>query len=351
MLNSQDRGGQPDYLGKLPCKPRFYRVTILIPHLETIECLPVCIELLQKQTIRPYIVVVDTGSTPPTCAKLEEMRTENVEIHYIKSHGWSHGSEPVTAALDLGLSLCQTPYLFCTHVDVFPMRQDLLEFMLTQCSSTVPVVGYEISPRGSNEWEGCFGHVCTIFHVDTLHSIGATWAMRRVFVETPGLQGTCGWPDTETALNRVIKRAGLKTKIIGKDNNDSRFINRDFDHVRSYTVRKIHGGNFEQSATLLQDALQRAQARVLEWNKPQLNPGTIDVTSIIKSKVENGYLTIIADNRLAGDPAVGVVKVLRIVYSVGSENFVTYAAENQILKIASRAVIQRATYGLDDRRC
>ena len=59
-------------------KPWDYRITAAIPHLDTIEPLRTVIDLLRRQTIRPYILVIDTGSDDTTCHQLEHLRAEDV---------------------------------------------------------------------------------------------------------------------------------------------------------------------------------------------------------------------------------------------------------------------------------
>src|SRR5215213_11308991 len=50
------------WAGSLKAPPHSYRITAAIPHLDTIEPLKVCIEVLRSQSERPYIMVIDTGS-------------------------------------------------------------------------------------------------------------------------------------------------------------------------------------------------------------------------------------------------------------------------------------------------
>ena len=147
--------------GAIAKKPSEYNITAVVPHLNTPEILGTCVQLLNLQTEKPYILIVDTGSSDETCAIIESLRAENVEIHYIKSHSWRHPSEPVSAAQDLALILCKTKYMFCTHADCFLKKQTLLSEWL-DLMSKYSVVGYRISPRTYPGWVHEFGHAALL---------------------------------------------------------------------------------------------------------------------------------------------------------------------------------------------
>jgi len=66
----------PPHEGRIQPKPWDYRVTAAIPHLNTIEPLKMCVRLLLAQTERPYILIVDTGSSSEALKELEAMRSE-----------------------------------------------------------------------------------------------------------------------------------------------------------------------------------------------------------------------------------------------------------------------------------
>jgi hypothetical protein len=244
------------------------RVTVIIPHLNTLECVDTLIALYQLQTLVPYIVLIDTGSPLAVCRELEARRKENVEIHYLRANSWCHASEPVTAALDLALSMCATEYMLYTHTDAFPRRRDLVEFLARECSEKVPIVGYELSPRPDPEWRGCFGHTCTMMHTKSIFKINGIWSMRKTFVETPNIPLVAGWPDTETAMNRIVKAAKLPVKFLGQDGNFERLCDANIDHSRSYTLCKSanvwHNNTYER----FEVALREAKERVIEWSKP-----------------------------------------------------------------------------------
>jgi hypothetical protein len=254
--------------GRLPKKPQDYRVTAAIPHLETIQPLKMCIEVLRAQTERPYIMIIDTGSSHETCAELEMLRAEDVEIHYLKAHGYMHASEPVTAALDTAQALCRTEILFHTHADCFLRRFDFLEKYSSICSNDCPVIGYRMSPRewATDEWQWMVGHTATLLHMPTIHRLGATWSMQRMHEQFgyPWTSGCGGWPDTETGFNNILREAGVTPYFIGDDENGKRQIDENIDHVRSYAGSYIYSrDNYHvKAAPWMVDALKDARGRL-----------------------------------------------------------------------------------------
>jgi len=96
-------------------KPWEYQVTAVIPVLDTYESLSLCVELLRLQTVKPYIIVVDTGSTKENIEKINNLIDEDLEVHSIKLNGVEHPSDFVAMAMDLAQSLCRTKYLFATR--------------------------------------------------------------------------------------------------------------------------------------------------------------------------------------------------------------------------------------------
>lgn len=267
--------------GRCARKPREYNVTAAIPHLNTPGPLRIVIELLRLQTERPYIIVVDTGSSPENLAQLEAMRCEDVEIHYVAAHGYCHTSEPVAVALDLAQALCRTKYMFHTHSDLFLRRRDFLENVLRMTNANTPVVGYRMSPRdwATTEWEWMVGHAALMLYMPSIHRIGATWSMQRMHeaYDIPW-DNKGGWPDTETGFNYVLRDHGVKPVFLGHDRNFERQVDDNIDHVRSYPGARLYsahsGGHLEKAENWMRDAMKEAIERINLWRgfKPACQP-------------------------------------------------------------------------------
>jgi hypothetical protein len=257
--------------GRCPKRPWQFRVTAVVPHLDTPEPLAVVLDLLRLQTEPPYLLVIDTGSPPAVCRELERMRGPDCEVHFVRGHGYLHSSAPVTVAMDLAMALCRTEYLYTTHADVFLRRRDYLEWLLAQCSAACPAVGYEMSPRSwaTQEWRGMVSHTASMLHVPALRRAGVLWNMEYAY-ELAGWVGRAanGWPDTETGMNLVLRRAGLRPKIIGPERNYSRHEDENIDHPRSYPGTRAYspGSAYHaRAAAWMADALAQARARAARW--------------------------------------------------------------------------------------
>jgi len=254
--------------GKLAKKPWEYAITACVPHLETVEPLRVCIDVLRCQSARPFILVVDTGSSAATRAQLEALRAEDVEIHFLAAHGYRHASEPVAMALDVAQSLCRTELLFHTHADCFLRRHDFLADMIARCSAANPVIGYRMSPRdGTDDWRAMVSHTATTLHMPTMRAIGAQWSMQRMHTfhgvpwKIQGIPG--GWPDTETGFGFMLRDAGISPEFIGDDVNRKRQVDENIDHVRSYAGSKIYSETYHAKAVpWMEAAVAEALARI-----------------------------------------------------------------------------------------
>lgn len=272
------RGRPHAFGGRLTKKPWAWPVSACIPHIETPEPLRVVVETLRSQSIPPYIMVIDTGSSPAVCDQLEAMRSDDLEIHYIRAHAYIHSSAPVAVALDLAHALTRTPYLYHTHADVFIRRRDWLAWLLDRCSAECPVIGYEMSPRrGTDGWRGTVSHTATMLHMPTIRRCGATWSFERWY-DTHGLPShpTIGWPDTETTFGECVRLAGIVPYIVGPDTcpgagtegNYRRDTDVNIDHVRSYSSAVVYGGGYMQTvAPWMSAAMSEAMDRVRQWRR------------------------------------------------------------------------------------
>jgi len=260
-------------------KPWEYQVTAVIPVLDTYESLSLCVELLRLQTVKPYIIVVDTGSTKENIEKINNLIDEDLEVHSIKLNGVEHPSDFVAMAMDLAQSLCRTKYLFATHADVFLMRRNFLEYLLGICGdhledpSRFPVVGYEISPRQHTDWKGMISHTASMYYLKTLDKIGFGWSMRRLasLYNLPDYKPNPmrpNWPDTEILGNVILRQHNIPVNIIGKEDNFQRNKDKNIDHCRSITSGLLYSPEYYQTASSwYEDAKKQALDRIKLWQK------------------------------------------------------------------------------------
>lgn len=257
--------------GSCAKKPWEYKATAMIPVLDTYEELKTCVDLLRLQTERPYIIVVDTGSSTDILNQISRLRNSDLEVHSIRTNGAMHPSDFPAWAMDLSFSLCRTEFAFATHADCFARRRDLIEYMLKLCRSKSPVVGYEISPRLHNDWEGMVSHTATMYHMPTMDKIGFGWSLRRLanmydlrnYKPDPMRPN---WPDTEILGNYILRKFKISPYLIGSEQNFERNKDDNIDHCRSITSGKLYSPEYEAKATgWLSEAISEAKERIELW--------------------------------------------------------------------------------------
>lgn len=256
-------------------KPWEYRVSAVIPVIDTPESLELCVELLRLQTERPYIIVVDTGSTGENLDRIMQLHAEDLEVHSLRINGVQHPSDPVCMAMDAAQSLCRTEYMFATHSDTYAVRRDLLEWMLSMCGppeeSLSPVVGYEMSPRSHDDWKGMVSHTATMYHTRTLDKIGFGWSMRRLasMYDLPDHEPDPtrpNWPDTEILGNVILRENDIKVKLIGSEQNFQRNRDENIDHCRSLSLGVLYSPDyFEASKAWVAEAMNDSRERIKKW--------------------------------------------------------------------------------------
>ena len=254
-------------------KPWEYRVTAAIPAIDHAEQLAVAVELLRLQTVRPYIMVIDTGSSREQFARIEAMRAADLEVHAIRLHGARHPSDPVAHAMDLAFSMCRTPFLFATHQDCFLRRRDFLEYLLSELADGAAAAGYELSPREHADWQGMLGHTATMFDMRQMDQIGAGWSLRRLCTlrgfadQRPDLSRP-NWPDTESLLNILLREHAARVKIVGREENFVRNKDENIDHCRSLPSSSFYApGYYSQALRWYQEARAEALTRIAAWSE------------------------------------------------------------------------------------
>jgi hypothetical protein len=256
-------------------KPWEYRVTAVVPFIDTVESLEICVKILRLQTERPYIILVDTGSMDENSERIRSMQSEDLEVHTLRINGMRHPSDSVCAAMDLAQSLCSTEYMFATHSDVFLVRRDYIEWLLGMCGEgegLFPIVGYEMSPRQHDDWKGMISHTATMYHVRTLDRIGFGWSMRRL-ASIYGLTShepdpeRPNWPDTEILGNLILRQHDIPTKIVGGEQNFQRNRDHNIDHCRSMSLGMLYSPSYNSTASKwCEEAKKEAIKRINDWN-------------------------------------------------------------------------------------
>jgi glycosyltransferase involved in cell wall biosynthesis len=253
-------------------KPWEYEVTAVIPCLNTPETLPICIELLRLQTKRPFIMLIDTGSTERNLRLTEENRSEDVEVHSIRLNGVRHPSDYPAMAMDAAFSLCRTEYLFATHSDCFLRKRTVLEDFINLCKEKSPVVGYELSPRAHEDWRGMVSHTASMYHMPAMDKIGFGWSLRRLcnrygIVDYKPDPNKPNWPDTEILGNYILRENNIEPHLVGPEGNHCRNLDDNIDHFRSYGAAKMYSPDYYPKVLgWYHEAKKEALARIEEWS-------------------------------------------------------------------------------------
>jgi hypothetical protein len=259
--------------GNCPKKPWDYQVTACIPSLNTSETLPICIELLRLQTVRPYIIIIDTGSVDEHLAATEKLRATDVEVQLMRLNGVRHPSDYPAMAMDIAFAVCRTEYLFATHADVFLRKRTLVEEFIGLCKTKSPAVGYELSPRAHEDWKGMLSHTASMYHMPTMDRIGFGWSLRRLcnqhgIVDYKPDPMKPNWPDTEILGNYILKEHKIVPYLVGKEYNQQRTLDDNIDHFRSYTAGKMYSPPYWRVVLpWYESALSDAKDRIEKWRK------------------------------------------------------------------------------------
>jgi hypothetical protein len=268
---------QAPWEGNCVKKPWDYKVTAAIPVIGTFDILKICVESLRCQTERPFIMVIDTGSTPEELKEIESLRAEDLEVHSIRLNGVEHPSDFPAMAMDLAFTLCRTQFMFATHADCFLRRKEFIAELLELTIKNSPVVGYELSPRAHADWVGMVSHTATMFHIPSMDKIGFGWSLRRLaniyniknYKPNPM---TPNWPDTEILGNYILRKYKINPLLIGKEENFVRNKDDNIDHCRSITSGKLYSPEYYEKATKwAEDAKKEALQRIDNWKKEGKN--------------------------------------------------------------------------------
>jgi hypothetical protein len=263
-------------------KPWEFRCTVTLACLDTPDDVTTVVRLWQAQTVRPFIQIVDTGSTPENLEKVLALRADDVEVHCLQPNAWLHPCDAPAIACSLAADLCRTKYLIFTHSDVYPCRRDVVEELIGLCETSSPVVGYAISkPRPYEVKDTWVGHQLTCVDVDVLEEAGCLDFNQRRLCRLFGIEDqrpdvSRRWfPDTELLMNFLLDKAGIVPHIIGEERVGGVYVDDRLEHVRALTNSKNFGhlAYHTQAQSWAVDARVRANDRLSTWTtaKPLLN--------------------------------------------------------------------------------
>lgn len=103
-------------------------VTIVVPNWNSGPMLRLCLAGVQRFTTSPYeLVVVDNRSTDASRVTAEGAQALGLLRLVTREDARNDGAADHGAALDLGLTLVRTPYLFTLDSDAWPRRPGWLE--------------------------------------------------------------------------------------------------------------------------------------------------------------------------------------------------------------------------------
>lgn len=275
---------QKGWTGPHVRKPWDYAVTVVIPVIDSPESVTAIVDILRLQTLRPFIMLIDTGSSPENLAAIQKLEAADVEVHSLRFSGVNHPSDFPAIAMDLAFSACRTRFVIATHADCFLTGRDVLNEIVELLKSHC-VVGYELTERPHSDWRGMVGHTLTGFDIHVMDKINAGWSLRRLIAQFPHPDGmpalhnispatSPNWPDTELLLNYQLRQNGIQPLIIGKERNAARTTDHRIDHCRSVASATLYsaGSEYHNNATgWLQDGIRKAKERVRRWTASNQN--------------------------------------------------------------------------------
>ena len=106
------------------------KITIAIPHFQTLELIKLCLRSIRKYTPQPYnVIVIDNGSRDESLEYLRSVKWIKLiqrDRGLAKTGSWAHGS-----ALDIGLKNTDTEFFLALHSDVIIKNSSWLNKLIS----------------------------------------------------------------------------------------------------------------------------------------------------------------------------------------------------------------------------
>jgi hypothetical protein len=247
--------------GPTHTKPWNYPVTVGIPHLgSNLRVLQLAIETWRKQTRKPFIQVVDTGSPIAMLNDLLNLESDDLEISVNRSRGFRGKWEGVALAYQQLFNSCRTPYLLLTHNDLIPISQTVLDEMMSLCTPRQPVVGYSKPQK-----EGTLGLHLTMLHIQTLDRVWLTW-QHRWYRHNMALTDKPEGYSLEESFNKTLSLSGIKPLILGSGTTFRRQITPHFDHIGGLSNTLIYDRpHASEIGQIAEEVTTAAEERLRKW--------------------------------------------------------------------------------------
>ena len=269
--------------------PFNHLVTVNIAHKNTPEDVKTICDLWSMQNQKPVIRIVDTGSNPINKKAIEEYDCKYntfIDKQFLAFDPMltRHQIEPVSAAMDLCVSMCGTKYAIFTHSDVFIKRRDIIDEMIYHCQTKSPVVGYRISmPRPYDlPFPDMVGHQLLCVDMEVIDCNGGMqWSIRRAarnYGFRDWRQCVCpNWfPDAEILMNLMFHENKIHPYIIGQERPTGVFQDDRLVHLRGLTASAVYYTDpkyNEEMSKLATDVRKQMQENFIDkWLQGETDP-------------------------------------------------------------------------------
>jgi hypothetical protein len=195
-----------------PVLPDEGPLTVVLIHKNTPDDLALAVSLYRLQTLQVFISIIDIGSEHAVVRTIEDLRSSDLEIHYLRGHHWEHPADPVAVAMDLAFARNARPYMFVARADAFPRRLSMLKELFTRVNETTPVLGARFTSKqpsfDDREWMVSYNGL--MLYLPPLRAGKVMWRLQdaRIVGDKPLTRDEDG-PEAENHFNYDLALAGI----------------------------------------------------------------------------------------------------------------------------------------------